>query len=108
MSHAKRAIKVTSHLGDITMGVYSDFRMSALCKSHQQQCWVQQWEQGQGEGADGRQPATAVRRRIPAVSMSLKVRPSGVVRSVSMASLVVPLMLLTIERSSPGAPSSDI
>ena len=45
--------------------------------------------------------ATAVRLRMPAVSIRVKRLPSGVVSSVSMASLVVPLIALTIDLSSP-------
>lgn len=44
---------------------------------------------------------TLLRLRMPAVSMSLSLVPSGRVSSVSMASRVVPLMSHTITRSSP-------
>mmetsp|Transcript_16392 Transcript_16392/g.49132 ORF Transcript_16392/g.49132 Transcript_16392/m.49132 type:complete len:285 (+) Transcript_16392:1604-2458(+) len=43
----------------------------------------------------------ATRLRMPAVSMSLNFRPSGSLTSVSMASRVVPRMLLTMDLSLP-------
>ena len=55
---------------------------------------------GKESEIEARKP-TFVRFRIPAVSISVSFCPLGSVSSVSTASLVVPLMSQTIERSSP-------
>lgn len=52
--------------------------------------------------------ATAVRLRMPAVSISLKARPSGSDTSMSIASRVVPLMGLTMDLSSPTCPALEV